>query len=102
MLNRYVAMPSGKKGHNRVTSPALEKRTVLIVDDDADSREALAEFLQSYGYLSHEAENGRQALERLASAKSPPKLILLDLEMPIMDGREFLSRLRHHPEIGKP
>ena len=79
-----------------------DKRTVLIVDDDTASREALAHLLRTQGYRSSQAENGLQALEQLEAAISPPELILLDLEMPVMNGREFLSHLAHLQCIARP
>ena len=79
-----------------------DKRTVLIVDDDTASREALAHLLRTQGYRSSQAENGLQALEQLEAAISPPELILLDLDMPVMNGREFLSRLAYLQCIAQP
>ena len=79
-----------------------DKRTVLIVDDDTASREALAHLLRTQGYRSSQAENGLQALEQLETAISPPDLILLDLDMPVMNGREFLSRLAYLQSIARP
>ena len=79
-----------------------DKRTVLIVDDDTASREALADLLRTQGYRSSQAENGLQALEQLEAAVSPPELILLDLDMPVMNGREFLSRLAYLQYIARP
>ena len=79
-----------------------DKRTVLIVDDDTASREALAHLLRTQGYRSSQAENGLQALEQLEAAISPPELILLDLDMPVMNGREFLSRLAYLQYIARP
>ena len=79
-----------------------DKRTVLIVDDDTASREALAHLLWTQGYRSSQAENGLQALEQLEAAISPPELILLDLDMPVMNGREFLSRLAYLQCIARP
>ena len=79
-----------------------DKRTVLIVDDDTASREALAHLLRTQGYRSSQAENGLQALEQLQAAISPPELILLDLDMPIMNGREFLTRLADLQCIARP
>ena len=70
-----------------------DKREVLIVDDDADSRDALASVLETEGYQSTQVENGQRALEHLRSRVHPPALILLDLDMPVMDGRQFLARL---------
>ena len=82
------------KGSNiNVNDSLLDKRTVLIVDDDADSREVLAQVLQTQGYHAYQAENGQQALDWIEAVPPPPGLILLDLDMPVMGGREFLSRL---------
>ena len=65
---------------------------ILVVDDDADFREGMRAELERKGYQVEEAENGAAALE-LATAK-PPLLILLDLQMPVMNGRELMTRLR--------
>jgi len=74
-------------------SAALGKRSVLIVDDDASARGALAEFVETQGYFAFEAADGLAAVKYLAACDSPPKLIFLDLDMPVMDGLEFLSQL---------
>ena len=67
---------------------------VLVVEDDAEMRELLQRFLQSEGWVVVEAQNGREALDRISENK--PGLILLDLMMPTMDGFEFLEELRKH------
>jgi CheY-like chemotaxis protein len=85
-----------------VTISRPDKRTVLIVDDDTASREALAHLLRTQGYRSSQAESGLQALEQLEAAISPPDLILLDLDMPVMNGREFLSHLAYLQCIARP
>ena len=61
---------------------------VLVVDDDAVTREMLRRLVQGEGWTVSEAENGRVALERLA--EGTPALILLDLMMPEMDGFQFV------------
>ncbi len=68
----------------------------LIVEDDRESREVLRRFLENDGWKVDQAENGRVALERLEAAtdESLPKVILLDLMMPEMDGFELVSRLK--------
>jgi CheY-like chemotaxis protein len=73
------------------------RRPVLIVDDDRDIRETLAEILADEGYEVHTARNGAEGLELVASAR--PGLVLLDLFMPVMDGLEFRRHQRDDPSI---
>lgn len=91
-----------KKAKNGWAASAADQRTVLIVDDDMDSREALAQVLETEGYQVFQAENGQQAIDWIEAVSPPPGLILLDLEMPVMDGREFLSRLPGLPGTPMP
>jgi CheY-like chemotaxis protein len=64
---------------------------VLVVDDDEDTREAMTLVLASRGYAARSAINGREALALLDDAHELPSAIVLDLNMPIMDGAEFRS-----------
>lgn len=70
------------------------RKTILIVEDDSATRAALGALLEAEGFGVVCAENGREALELLASADEPPVLILLDLMMPVMDGWRFLAQRR--------
>ncbi|HUM11122.1 MAG TPA: response regulator [Myxococcaceae bacterium] len=70
--------------------------SVLLVEDDADIREALTDVLRMERWTVEPAANGKAALERLR-AGPPPDLMLLDLMMPVMDGFELLERLRGEP-----
>ena len=72
--------------------PAKGPGQVLIIEDDAATREMIRRMLNKAGWPTAEAENGLIGLERLAEAA--PAAILLDLMMPEMDGFEFLARLR--------
>lgn len=65
---------------------------VLMVDDDADSRDAVARFLQKSGHSVGCAPNGREALGALSG--STPDIIILDQRMPELDGVTFLEVLR--------
>ncbi len=67
-------------------------RDVLIVDDNNDLSDVLAVVLENDGYTCRRAENGQQALEMIAATQ--PALVLLDLDMPVMNGRECGARLR--------
>ena len=70
--------------------------TVLLVEDDADTRIVMARILGKANWRVNEAGNGREALEQLG--KERPDLILLDLMMPVMDGFDFLLEMRTHTE----
>jgi CheY-like chemotaxis protein len=65
---------------------------ILLVDDDEAILSSLRDLLESEGYAVETARDGRDALDRLTRLSGePPKLILLDLKMPVMDGWQFLS-----------
>ena len=64
---------------------------VLIVEDDDDIRESLVEFLEEHGYRPVEAHHGRDALHKLSASAHRPRLIVLDLMMPVMDGWTFVE-----------
>lgn len=72
-------------------------RSILLVDDDADTRRTLREFLTGEGFLAHTARDGQHALNVLERIQ--PDLILLDYKMPVMDGKQFLSVMRRTPKI---
>jgi CheY-like chemotaxis protein len=71
---------------------------ILIVEDDASVREALAIFLEGEGYSVVEAGDGAEALARLR-ASEPFGLILLDLMMPVMNGWEFRDAQTSDPTL---
>jgi CheY-like chemotaxis protein len=75
---------------------AVEPATaqVLVVEDDADIRETVAELLLEEGYIVHTANSGVEALDYLAGAPTLPDVVLLDLMMPVMDGWTFYDQLQ--------
>jgi two-component system KDP operon response regulator KdpE len=68
--------------------------SVLIIDDEPDSREAVSRFLTKAGYSVRSAPNGRDAL--MALATTLPDVIVLDMLMPEMDGVTFLGVVRSY------
>jgi CheY-like chemotaxis protein len=72
---------------------------VLVVEDDADFRDLLAGALRSAGYAAHAAPNGQEALIYLAGMTRLPVLVVMDMRMPVMDGRELLTVLRSYPRL---
>jgi signal transduction histidine kinase/DNA-binding response OmpR family regulator len=70
---------------------------ILVVDDDPINRLLLHTFLEPIGFSVVEAADGRQALDLFRAHR--PALVLTDLKMPIMDGREFAAALRQEPDL---
>ena len=75
-------------------------KTCLVVDDSGVVRKIARRILEEIGFAVIEAEDGEQALE--ACKKSLPEAILLDWNMPVMDGYDFLGRLRRMPGGEEP
>ncbi|MGZ6125580.1 MAG: sigma-54-dependent transcriptional regulator [Myxococcales bacterium] len=67
---------------------------VLVIDDDEAAREILVELLGRIGFHAFAAADGKAGLEWLAGAAAPPRAVLLDLRMPVLDGFEVLRRYR--------
>ena len=72
---------------------------VLIVEDDEDLREMMAQLLTLEGFDAAIVANGREALEYLHHNSTVPDVILLDLMMPVMDGWEFRRRQKADPAL---
>jgi CheY-like chemotaxis protein len=72
---------------------------ILVVDDDDDVRATLSVVLEEEGYGVQVASNGREALDWLLGHEAP-RMILLDLMMPVMDGWAMLDELTHLPTLG--
>jgi CheY-like chemotaxis protein len=73
------------------------RHQILIADDRASSRELLRLVLERAGYEVLEAEDGQVALERARA--EIPDLVLLDLQMPVLDGYQVLAALRSDPRF---
>ena len=72
--------------------------TLLIVDDEADLRESLQEYLEDQGYRVLTATNGQEALE-VMSGDALPCVVILDLIMPVMNGRELHDRMQQDARL---
>jgi CheY-like chemotaxis protein len=72
---------------------------LLIVEDDRELRDVLKWFLDNDGYATNVVGNGQEALEYLRAAPQLPRLILLDLQMPVMDGWQFLRERAGDPSM---
>jgi len=70
---------------------------VLVVEDEPDVRTTLSDLIGAFGYQSAEAANGVEALHALR--RSRPRLVLLDLMMPVMDGWEFRRQQQANPAV---
>ncbi len=81
-----------------MTRRVVQLFPILVVEDDADTREAMQSLLELHGYTVITAADGSEALQRLRSGLKP-SLILLDLMMPGMDGFEFVNAKRQDPRL---
>ncbi len=76
----------------------ISARQILLVEDDADIREALADVLRQAGYSVACAGDGKQGLDQLQRGPRPD-VILLDLMMPVMDGLAFRAAQLDRPDV---
>ncbi len=73
--------------------------SIFVVEDDAEIRSALAEVLSAEGYTVVTAAHGRAAMDLLATRI--PRLILMDLMMPVMNGWDLCAALRQDPRLAQ-
>jgi CheY-like chemotaxis protein len=104
-LKHWQLNPLSKPRHESISSassrlPVVRHCPVLIVEDDTDLREMMAQLLTLEGFQSAAVANGREALQYL-SAGDTPDLILLDLMMPVMDGWEFRRVQQADPALSR-
>uniref|UniRef100_B8HNR9 histidine kinase n=1 Tax=Cyanothece sp. (strain PCC 7425 / ATCC 29141) TaxID=395961 RepID=B8HNR9_CYAP4 len=99
-----VARHLGQQTPSLSPQPPLPRmqqvETVLIVDDSAGMRQTLSLTLQKAGYQVLQARDGREALEQLQQQRQI-QLVICDVEMPVMNGFEFLSHRRQNTELNK-
>lgn len=78
-------------------SPAASGLNALIIDDSRAMRSILKRIMVELGYATAEAGNGQEALD-VISAGFLPTICLIDWNMPVMDGLEFVTRVRSQPQ----
>jgi DNA-binding response OmpR family regulator len=83
----------------KIRATGAAKRSVLIIEDDEDVRETLAQILEDEGLSTLAARNGQEALDLLHTEGVNPSLILLDLMMPVMNGWEFRRQMESDASI---
>jgi CheY-like chemotaxis protein len=87
-------------GVGRNGSGLADARRVLVVEDDAGTRELVRQALESNGYTVEVAPDGRKALEIVAA--DPPALVVLDVMLPVMDGFSVVERMKTELPGGGP
>ncbi len=83
--------------HGAIAGYEGKKRKILVVDDRWENRSVLIHLLEPIGFELIEAENGQEGMNRALTEE--PDLIVTDLAMPVMDGFEFLQKLRSYPQL---
>ncbi|HLY72875.1 MAG TPA: response regulator [Planctomycetota bacterium] len=87
----------GAEGREETKQP---DRRILVVDDDATIRNILVQILKLQGYQVEAACNGAEALDRCSPGVQPFDVLITDLMMPLMGGKELIERVRgQHPDI---
>ncbi len=100
-MNKAVMPPSNRPTSESRGAPVTKHCPVLIVEDDSDLREMMAQLLTLEGFQSKTVANGKEALRYLSDANTPPDVILLDLMMPVMDGWEFRKVQQADPVLAR-
>ena len=80
------------------SNPANQQESILIVDDKPDNLRLLSTMLEAQGYKTKKALNGKFAIK--GAQVAPPDLILLDINMPVMNGYQVCAELRNHEKTG--
>jgi chemosensory pili system protein ChpA (sensor histidine kinase/response regulator) len=94
---RHVARPSSPSASRQAAGPAAaaaENWTIMVVDDSVSVRRVVSNLVKNQNWHAVTARDGLEALETLQKGTTHPDLILLDIEMPRMDGYELLAMLR--------
>jgi CheY-like chemotaxis protein len=87
------------RGRLQTSKPGELRRSrrILVVDDDPFVRDAIGGYLSQAGYRVDEARSGVEALDRMRQVM--PDMVLLDLNMPVMNGPTFVATVRQDPRL---
>jgi signal transduction histidine kinase/DNA-binding NarL/FixJ family response regulator len=91
------AQQKSLEGSDRIIGYVGDRRKILMVDDRWENRAVLLNLLEPLDFIVIEAKNGEDGLAKLQTEQ--PDLVITDLAMPIMDGFEFLKRIRSTPAL---
>src|SRR2546422_10798914 len=81
------------------SGPMPERRTILVTDDSGANRDLLCGQLSTLGFWTEAATNGEEAVR--AARRLKPDLILMDIEMPVMNGHQACKQLKSDPETAE-
>jgi CheY-like chemotaxis protein len=98
-LRKYAPTSSRAKSMAKLIQDSTETRRILLVDDEEMVRKAIRLILGLGGYDIVEAVDGEEAVHKYLEASPPFDLVVIDLDMPRLNGAEAMARIRnHHPE----
>lgn len=98
--HRGLLSASPNREEQRPSDTSAKRYILLVVDDSITLRKMLTDTLEQRGHQVIQAQDGQDAIEKLNS-HSPVDLVLCDIEMPRLNGFEFLAYSRQHPELSK-
>ena len=99
MQSSHSPKRPSKQSPTQQKSHPVPGKKILVADDIAMNRELMREVLESNGYVVMEARDGGEAIREAYSGK--PDLILLDIDMPVLDGFAVARRLRQDEHFGE-
>ena len=97
LVKDWVQHQGRIEGSDRIIGYKGDRLTILIVDDRWENRSVVSNLLEPLGFTMSEAENGREGLKQLRNLQQ--NLVITDLVMPVMDGFEFIDRIRSEQDL---